>query len=250
MKIGQRGLDLICEFEGYHRALSDGSCVAYLDTLVRPALRSKGYKGLWTIGYGSTGEGITEGTRWTKAQAVEALRVHADEKAAEITKLLHVTVNQNQFDALVSAAYNLGTSTIKPIINLINEGDLDAAAQRFLKYDHAGGKKVKGLTRRRKAEKNLFTWEVQKEVLAISAPMKTSWYARITTALTSLVGLFSWQNLAEARNFMSDHAGMFLLGGAVFVIFLTKLFDKHLMDAFNRDEYVPAGTKPVEEFDE
>ena len=66
--------------------------------------------------------------------------------------------NQGQFDALVSFAYNCGLGALQrsPIRLAYNRGDLDQAADGFLKYTRGGGKVLPGLVARRNAERSLF----------------------------------------------------------------------------------------------
>jgi hypothetical protein len=67
-------------------------------------------------------------------------------------------INQNQFDALVCFAYNVGLGALhgSTLLKKVNTGDFDGAADEFLKWNHAGGVVVPGLTRRRQAERSLF----------------------------------------------------------------------------------------------
>ncbi len=72
--------------------------------------------------------------------------------------MLTVEVTQNQFDALVSFAFNLGPANLKSstLLRKVNSGDVNGAADEFLKWNHAGGQGPAGLTARRNAEKTLF----------------------------------------------------------------------------------------------
>ena len=72
--------------------------------------------------------------------------------------MLTVEVTQNQFDALVSFAFNLGPANLKSstLLRKVNSGDVNGAADEFLKWNHAGGQVLAGLTARRNAEKTLF----------------------------------------------------------------------------------------------
>ena len=65
-------------------------------------------------------------------------------------------INQNQFDALVSFAYNLGCGNLKNIAENLNKNDFSGATARMKKYVYAGGNKLEGLVRRRQAEVDLF----------------------------------------------------------------------------------------------
>lgn len=65
-------------------------------------------------------------------------------------------LTQNQLDALVSFAFNLGCGPIPKIANFINDGKYKAATDNMLQYVNSGGVKLPGLERRRKAEVALF----------------------------------------------------------------------------------------------
>lgn len=146
---GKNCLDLIKSFEGL-------SLKAYND----PA--SGGLP--ITIGYGSTyradGTKFKLGDTITEQQADSILQYVATEKSKAVSTLLAGTiVTQNQFDALVDFAYNLGsgnlaTSTLLKLIKSDpNNPTIDA---EFLKWNKAGGKPMAGLTRRRTAEAELY----------------------------------------------------------------------------------------------
>ena len=137
MKISSKGVSLIKSFEG---------------------CRLKAYKcpaGVWTIGYGHTA-GVKEGDCITQEQADEYLRndLTKYEKAVlNYDAIYHF--NQNQFDALVSFTYNCGVGNLK---NLTQNGKRTLAqiSLKILLYNKAGGVVLRGLQRRRAAEKELF----------------------------------------------------------------------------------------------
>jgi lysozyme len=157
MQISDTGLDLIKSFEGYLRALPDGNCIAYRC----PA-------GVPTIGWGCT-KGVQLGMIWTREQATEGLRRELAECEDAVTRLVTVQINQHQFDALVSFAYNCGTGALakSTILKRINAGDYEGAAAAFGMWDKArvNGKMtvLRGLTRRRAAERELFLRPVEAE---------------------------------------------------------------------------------------
>lgn len=111
----------------------------------------------WTIGWGSTGPGIAKGLVWTQAQA--DARFAADlgrfEKAVA---LMAPATTQNQFDALVSFAYNVGLAALNDstLLRLHKAGDYVGAKDQFSRWDKNDGKTMKGLTRRRAAEAALY----------------------------------------------------------------------------------------------
>lgn len=67
-------------------------------------------------------------------------------------------LNQNQFDALVSLAYNIGTSAFSQstLVKKLNAHDIRGAADQFDVWVNAGGKRMQGLVNRRNKEKQLF----------------------------------------------------------------------------------------------
>jgi len=146
MKLSSAGLDLICQFEGYHTALSDGRCVAYRC----PA-------NVLTIGWGCT-EGVKEGMIWTRDEAQVALCRELEKFEAGVTQLVTVKLNQNQFDALVSFTYNVGLSAFErsTIRRKLNAVDYRGAASAFKLWNKGGGRVLRGLVNRRARESTLF----------------------------------------------------------------------------------------------
>ena len=120
--------------------------------------------GVWTIGYGHTGPDVHPGLSIMQARAEELLE--NDLKAAEngVSEALHVTVNPNQFAAMVSLAYNIGLGAFRgsSVLRLVNQKNWLDAAAAFLKWDDAGYPEQAGLDRRRKAECELFLQDLPK----------------------------------------------------------------------------------------
>ena len=138
--ISQKGLEFIASFEGLRLE-------AYWDS----------YGGVWTIGYGHTG-GVYKGQKITKQQALNYLRSDCQSAANAVNKYVKVSIKQYQFDALVSFTFNLGSGSLtsSSLLKYLNQGKIQAAANEFPKWCHAGGKTLPGLVRRRNAEKALF----------------------------------------------------------------------------------------------
>jgi len=137
MKISQRGLDeLIKPHEGYHSKQKDGSCKAY-----------KCPAGVWTNGWGCT-SGVTQHTHWTLDQANAALMAEMEEHEAHVERLVKVSLNQGQFDALVSLCYNVGPGNLakSALLKHLNNGDYARAASHFADYKYA---RVQGDTAKR-----------------------------------------------------------------------------------------------------
>lgn len=114
--------------------------------------------GNWTIGYGHKGVGVKEGQTITPAAALVLLE--ADIRSAEMVVNQCVTypLNQNQFDALVDLAYNIGVGAFacSTLVRYLNDGEVALAAAEFSEWCHSGGRVVSGLLLRRNAEMSLF----------------------------------------------------------------------------------------------
>ena len=139
MKTSPKGIALIKEFEG---------------------LRLKAYKcpgGVWTIGYGHTA-GVRPEMVITEAQAEDFLRedLFSCENAVNNQKL---SINQNQFDALVSLIYNIGIGNFQKSTLLrkarVNPND-NSIMDEFLKWVYSKGRVLPGLQRRRLREMKLY----------------------------------------------------------------------------------------------
>lgn len=133
----------------------------------------KAYKctsGIWTIGWGHTGKEVKEGLIWTQAKADSTLSVDIVRFERDVSKLVTVSINQRQFDALVSFAFNVGSDIDADIIpeglgdstllKLVNSNKMRQAADEFIKWNKSAGKSSLGLTRRRHAERSLFLGNV------------------------------------------------------------------------------------------
>lgn len=150
--VSRTGRDLIRHFEGENLS-------AYKDVA-----------GIWTIGVGHTGPDVVPGRVITQPESDRIFIYDLQRFEQDVLKLVKVRIHQHQFDALVSFAFNCGSdidADILPeglgdstLLRLLNERAMDAAADEFLKWNKAtvNGKKVAvpGLTKRRKAERELF----------------------------------------------------------------------------------------------
>ncbi len=114
--------------------------------------------GVWTIGYGHT-HGVHPGQRITHEQAEAFLRQDI-EKVAEkpVNDMVEVDLTDNQFSALCSFVFNLGSGTLEKstLLKKLNAGDYAAVPAELLKFNHAGEKVLNGLTKRRQAEADLW----------------------------------------------------------------------------------------------
>lgn len=113
----------------------------------------------WTIGWGSTGPEIKRGVVWTQPQC-DARLLHdlIDVYGPQVDKLLIHGASDNEKAALVSFAYNLGASALgrSTLMRCHNDGNKRAAADQFLKWVNAGGRPMRGLVKRREAERAVY----------------------------------------------------------------------------------------------
>ncbi|MDU4063032.1 MAG: lysozyme [Acinetobacter baumannii] len=124
------GVDLIISFEGTRfKAYDDGV-------------------GVWTIGTGTT----------VYPNGVKVKQGDTCKFEKTVNESVTVPLTQNQFDALVSLTYNIGSGAFNnsTLLKKLNKGDYQGAADQFLVWNKAGGKVMKGLVRRREAERALF----------------------------------------------------------------------------------------------
>ena len=147
MKIDKAGLDLIKEFEGF-------SSKPYLDQALVP-----------TIGYGTTHYGIggrpvaMSDHEITKSVATILMEDQINVTYGRaVNHAVRVDITQNQFDALVSFAYNLGVGSLhsSTLLKDINKNRLMDADREFSKWTHVNGKVNRGLVARRQKEAKLF----------------------------------------------------------------------------------------------
>lgn len=136
MKTSQAGIDLIKRFEGCrlqaYKAMPSEKC--------------------YTIGYGHYGSDVTPGMSITQVQADALLAQDLLRYEAAVSDT-GLNLNQSQFDALVSFAYNCGCGNLR---KLVTGRDLQQIADAMLLYNKSGGAVLAGLTKRRQAERELF----------------------------------------------------------------------------------------------
>lgn len=146
MKISENGLKLIKKFEGLS---------------LKPYLCSAGIP---TIGFGNT---FYENMKKVTLQDETITEERADSLfnflvttnyVNVVNRLVIVDINQNQFDALVSFVYNLGSGNFEKstLLKKVNQEDFIGASLEFEKWNRASGKVLNGLTKRRLSEKELF----------------------------------------------------------------------------------------------
>jgi lysozyme len=130
--------------------------------------------GIWTVAFGRAlrtkdgkrflkgnadkAEAYRQYPALTEAEAEAMLQEDLAIFAAHVAKLVKVPLSENQRGALVSFAYNCGHGALasSTLLKKLNAGDYDGAAAEFKRWNKAGGKVLRGLTRRREAEAALF----------------------------------------------------------------------------------------------
>ena len=145
MRLNNSGIKLLHDFEGLR-----------LTSYLCPA-------GVWTIGYGNTfyedGTPVRSGQKITKERAEQLFLFVVNRFASDVANLLRRTLNENQFSAIVSFAYNVGIGNLRKstLLRKVNANPRDASIRtEFLKWNKAGGRELAGLTRRRQAEAVLY----------------------------------------------------------------------------------------------
>jgi lysozyme len=144
----QEAAELAARFEGF-------SAEPYLDMLAKPPR--------WTIGYGSVwlpdGAPVTENTPPITLQLARIwLADELHKTAREIARVVKVWLTVDETAALQDFIYNVGIGAFdnSTLLRKLNSGDYAGAAAQIDLWDHAGGKVVAGLLRRRQAETALF----------------------------------------------------------------------------------------------
>lgn len=111
--------------------------------------------GVATIGYGHTGPDVHDGEDITEAQADALMTADLHKFEVAVSSMVDMApTSQQQFDAMVSFSYNLGSGALagSSLLRYHKAGQFEAAAGEFVKWDHAGGQVLAGLLRRRQGE--------------------------------------------------------------------------------------------------
>lgn len=137
--INQSGVDLIKDYEGLH--LTPYRCPA----------------GIWTIGYGHT-RTVKNGMTITQEEADQLLASDLQIVATAIHRLVTVPLDENQFAALVSFAFNVGVGNFEnsTLLKLLNRGWYDQVPAQLMRWVKSNGEVLGGLSRRRAAEAKLW----------------------------------------------------------------------------------------------
>lgn len=204
MNLSKHGLELIKQFEGF---------------------RAKPYRdsaGVATIGYGSTyyksGKTVLmSDSAITERQAVNLMLSVMGKYELAVTRYVKVDLNQNQFDALTSFAYNLGMEALRKstLLKLLNKGLYSEAAGQFKRWVYADGKVSKGLKIRRAKERAVFLMnETNDNFKGVNSMSKIldgykTYIGIFFTTLGTLSGVFGWEvgALVGAQDFIVALAG-------------------------------------------
>lgn len=240
MKISQSGVDFIASFEGYHKALPDGRCTTYYC----PA-------GVLTIGYGCT-EGIKPGEVWTKKQALERFKKELTKHEKFVNdQTTHLTLNQAQYDMLVSFCYNCGPGALKTLLANRNMQQIGDALPR---YNKGGGKVLAGLVRRRADERRIWmngyaveTAKIVEESTSAEVMKQSSKLAWLGRAQQTIMGLFTGWGVGEylgilerVKEYAFNYKTWVLVGAGVSLfLFFTWLKSKHEAD-YAEGNYTPS----------
>lgn len=162
MKISDNGINFIAGWEGVEYK-------AYKDAV-----------GLWTVAIGHLiklpEEKFLLNKTLTREEVYDIFREDIKRFENNLNKVIKVPINQNQFDALISLAFNIGNGAFNnsTLLRVLNQGNYEEVPNQILRWDKAGGKTLLGLTRRRKAEVELFNKPLE-EVL-YSDVEKGDWF--------------------------------------------------------------------------
>jgi len=149
LHVSAAGIDLIAGFEGWSATLyndvADNATIGYGHLVHAGPITNADRNGPY-------GKGIS------KQQGLALLASDVESKAQAVRQYVTVKLNQGQFDALVSFAYNVGAGNLKSstLLKKLNAGDYAGAANEFANWTKAGGKVLEGLKRRRAAEAAMF----------------------------------------------------------------------------------------------
>lgn len=124
-------------------------------------LRLKAYRcpaGVLTIGWGHTGPEVTEGLTWTAAQCETAFQMDLRQAEDAVMRLVRVPVSIHQHAVLVSFVFNLGRKRLRDstLLRILNTGNYRGAGAELVRWVYADGRVLKGLVRRREAERALW----------------------------------------------------------------------------------------------
>lgn len=158
MKLSKRGLAFIKEFESFYPFVYDDKGKVIKGRYQE--FTGGQVKGTLTIGYGHTTDAgmpkVVPGMRITEEEAAEILDRDLDKVESDVNRLVKVVISQHEYDALVSFHFNTGALGRSTLLRKLNAMDVRGAANEFLRWTRAKGQVLRGLVRRREAEKKIF----------------------------------------------------------------------------------------------
>lgn len=135
---------------------------AYMRGQWHPPISMDGMSGApWTIGWGSTGPEIGPGTKWTYAKANDHFEARLAIDMGHVIRAIGSVpraITANELAAMTSLAYNIGIGAFRTstLLRLYRAGDIQGAAEQFLRWNKAQGQVMPGLVKRRAHERALF----------------------------------------------------------------------------------------------
>ncbi len=213
-KISKAGLALIKQWEGLRLH-------AYKDAI-----------GMWTIGYGHTSTAgkpfVHKGMIITEKQAEEVLSQDLRQFENTVEKHVRVSLTDEQFAALVSFCYNIGTSAFcnSTLLKKLNNGEYEAVPAELQKWTKAGGKRLHGLVHRRAAESGLWAKGAYVSPNYQTVETQTPMGFFKAEALTPIIGSFSGLGGLLAGNgpIQWALATIMVLAACVGIFFVAKRF--------------------------
>ncbi|WP_336288144.1 MULTISPECIES: lysozyme [unclassified Bartonella] len=185
-KISKEGLALIKQWEGLRLQ-------AYQDAV-----------GVWTIGYGHTAQVgklfVQKGMQITESQAESLLQKDLAQFEQTVEQMVEQPLTDEQFAALVSFCYNVGTEAFcnSTLLKKLNEGNYEAVPTELQKWTKAGGKRLQGLVHRRAAEAGLWAKGayVSSNYQKVETPKISFWqnvevFAPLVGSFSGITGIFT-----------------------------------------------------------
>jgi GH24 family phage-related lysozyme (muramidase) len=193
--VNQAGLKLIQVYEGLRLD-------AYRDAV-----------GIWTIGYGHTSMAgkpeVVAGLRISRAEAASILARDVETFARGVAAAITAHLNDNQFSALVSFAYNVGLGAFRSssVLRAVNSGDFAAVPRRLNLWTKAGGRVLQGLVKRRAAEGQMFMRDYRSATLLEAAlPMPSEYELDQIISLRGMIEPVEGKDTAKSTTVWSSIA--------------------------------------------
>lgn len=218
-KISKEGLALIKKWEGLRLSAYESSV------------------GVWAIGYGHTSAvgmpHIHKDMRITEAEAENILCQDLEQFESVVEQTVTVPLNDEQFAALVSFSYNVGTEAFRnsTLIKKLNKGNYEAVPTELQKWTRVGGKRIRGLVNRRAAEAGLWAqgsyvspnYQII-ESKGVTGICKVETIASIIGSSSGLVGIFTGNGPVQ----WALAAIMLLTAGTAMMYIVKRFLDNRL----------------------